>query len=399
MGPEIYLFGYGSRATALVIFLVLLTQLLSSCARVDNNLVEIGPGSAPLFIDDESPASLIEAIDRHLDYLENAEVAYPLTRAKRITSDDFSGALKKFKSLLLTDPDPLELNRLVRSHFRIYRSTGRNGAGEMLVTGYYEPMFEGSLERTPPYLYPLYGVPDSLVIGDREKNKTGRIDVDGRLVPYWTRRKIESGNLLQGSELVWLKDRLDAYLLQVQGSGRIQLPDGSSRALHFAAANGLAYRSLGKLFVDEQLMTREEVSIDRIRAYFSSHPEELERMLYHNPRYIFFKWGDDKGPRGSLGQVLTAQRSVAIDHEIFPTGALGYLVSSRPIINQAGSVNHWKPFGRFVLPQDSGAAVKGAGRVDLFWGSDYYAEKAAGTMKEAGSLFFLLPRISSVEMN
>lgn len=122
-------------------------------------------------------------------------------------------------------------------------------------------------------------------------------------------------------------------------------------------------------------------------------------MLYHNPRYIFFKWGDDKGPRGSLGQILTSHRSIAIDHKVFPTGAIGYLVSRRPIINEDGTVNHWKPFGRFVLPQDSGAAIKGAGRVDLFWGSDYYAEKAAGTMKETGNLFFLLPKLPAPEAN
>jgi membrane-bound lytic murein transglycosylase A len=138
-------------------------------------------------------------------------------------------------------------------------------------------------------------------------------------------------------------------------------------------------------------MTRSAVSIESIRTYFDDHPESLEPMLFHNPRYIFFDWGDDRGPRGSIGQVLTPQRSVALDHDIFPTGAIGYLISRRPVLDANGAINHWKIFGRFVLPQDSGAAIKGAGRVDLFMGSDYYAEKAAGHMNEPGSLFFLLP--------
>jgi membrane-bound lytic murein transglycosylase A len=291
------------------------------------------------------------------------------------------------------------LNQLIRTHFQLYRAAGRDSDKKMLVTGYYEPVFEGSIEKRDGYRFPLYSRPPTLVTSHQGKKKTGRLDDSGRLVPFWSRQEIETTNLLEGHEMVWLKNRFDAYLLQVQGSGRILLPDGTTRAVHFAAANGLGYRSLGKLFVDEQIMTRKEVSIEAIRSYFSAHPEQMERMLHHNPRYIFFKWGDDRGPRGSLGQVLTADRSVAVDHSVFPSGAIGYLVSRRPILNDDGTVNHWKTFGRFVLPQDSGAAIKGPGRVDLFMGNDYYAEKAAGSMKEKGSLFFLLPRSGTERLN
>ena len=115
-------------------------------------------------------------------------------------------------------------------------------------------------------------------------------------------------------------------------------------------------------------------------------------MLFHNPRYIFFQWGDDHGPRGSLGEILTADRSVAIDHSILPTGAIGYLVSRRPVLNDNGTINHWRVFSRFVLPQDSGSAIKGPGRVDLFLGNGHYAETAAGNMKETGELYFLLKK-------
>lgn len=391
--------GYGC-LVPLVLLLVLLTNpLLSSCGHVEPTLVEIDHGGSPFFIDDASQASLIDAIDRHLTYLSRTSEADQADQISGIPRNEYHRSLATFKQLLISNPDPIRLNQLIRSHFLLYQAAGRDGNHGMLVTGYYEPVFAGSLEQTPTYRYPLYGVPDALLTSYQGTKKSGRLDENDRFVPFWTRREIETINPLSGSELVWLKDRFDAYLLHIQGSGRILLPDGTTRALHFGASNGLTYRSLGKLFVDEKIMAREEVSIDAIRDYFTSHPDQMERMLHHNPRYTFFKWGDNRGPRGSLGQILTADRSIAVDHSIFPTGAIGYLVSRRPVLNDDGSINHWKMFGRFVLPQDSGAAIKGPGRVDLFLGNDYYAEKAAGSMKEKGSLFFLLPRSGAERLN
>jgi membrane-bound lytic murein transglycosylase A len=129
-----------------------------------------------------------------------------------------------------------------------------------------------------------------------------------------------------------------------------------------------------------------------MREYFAMHPDHVTPMLHHNPRYIFFKWGNDSGPKGSLGEILTPGRSVAIDHSIFPTGALGYLVSRRPVLNEDGSILRWQTFSRFVLPQDSGSAIKGAGRVDLFWGAGTYAKTAANHMKEQGAFYFLIKK-------
>ena len=170
----------------------------------------------------------------------------------------------------------------------------------------------------------------------------------------------------------------------------MRLRDGSIRSIHYGASNGLAYRSLGKLFVDEKIMKLAEVSIPSIRAYFVEHPEDIERMLHHNPRYIFFKWGDDRGPRGAIGEILTPGRSVAIDHDSFPAGAIGYLVSKKPVLNSAGHIERWITFSRFVLPQDAGSAIKGPGRVDLFMGNGLYAETAASHMKEEGKFYLLI---------
>lgn len=371
--------------------LSLLVPLLSSCAyRETPGIIAVPPGDYPFFVDDASFDGLRDAVDRHLIIIEQNRETITAPMSDFLSATDLAESLTTFKQLIDSYPDPIQLNRLIRENFTIYQSTGRNEQGDMLVTGYYEPLFQGNLSKTGPYQYPLYRVPDSLI--RQSQKKVGRIDQTGRFMPFWTRQDIDSAGVIEGAELVYLKDRLDAYLLHVQGSGNIQLPDGSIRAVHFAASNGHGYNSLGKLFVDEKLMKKADVSIDSIRSYFDEHPEEIDRMLFHNPRYIFFKWGDNLGARGSFGHVLTASRSIAIDHDALPSGSVGYLVTQRPVLDENGNISHWRPFGRFVVPQDSGSAIRGPGRVDLFMGSGSYAAKAAGTMSEPGKLYFLLPK-------
>jgi membrane-bound lytic murein transglycosylase A len=239
----------------------------------------------------------------------------------------------------------------------------------------------------------LYSVPEQLIKRKDPatgKTRVGRADNKGNLVPFWSRREIDGDGILKGDELVYLKDPMDAYMLHIQGSGRVRLQDGSIRSIHYGASNGRGYKSLGKLFVDRKIMKLKEVSIPAIRAYFDEHPEDITQMLYHNPRYIFFKWGDDKGPRGSIGEILTPGRSIAIDHDTFPAGAIGYLVSKKPVLDKSGSIESWITFSRIVFPQDSGSAIKGPGRVDLFMGNGQYAETAASHMKEEGKFYLLI---------
>jgi len=397
MGPPLFLRSLNlTRSPTSVTQLLggLLLLFVAGCALIAGNLVEINTGRFPFFIDDSSQSSLIKAIDQHIDYLRKKSSDDTLTFGTlRVSPEVLIESLTYFRNLVETESNPLELNRLIRENFRIFKAAGRNNKGDMLVTSYYEPTFEGRLTKTYPYLYPLHKVPQTFVVKRiHGSKKTGRLDEDGHFVPFWSRKEIVSQNLLKQEELVYLKDRMDAYLLQVQGSGRIRLPNGSLKSLHFAGSNGLEYESLGKLFVDKDLMTVKQVNIEAIRTYFDNHPEDMDEMLFHNPRYIFFQWGDDQGPRGSLGEILTADRSVAIDHSILPTGAIGYLVSRRPVLNDNGTINHWRVFSRFVLPQDSGSAIKGPGRVDLFLGNGHYAETAAGHMKETGELYFLLKK-------
>jgi len=379
--------------TGILTILLTTVPLLSSCAyRSVPVIIEVAPGDYPFFVDEGSSGSLIVALDRHFAIIRHDNKRRTAV-SDSMSDDTLVRSLDTFKSVIQRSPDPIELNRLIRENFRIFQSAGRNDDQEMLVTGYYEPLFAGSLTRGAPYTHPLYRVPETLVT--RPDKKVGRIDKDGQFVKFWTRREIDTTDAISGHELVYLKNRFDAYLLHVQGSGRILLPDGSVKAIHYAGSNGHDYNSLGKRFVDENIMETAAVNIDSIRSWLDEHPEQMDDMLFHNPRYIFFAWGDDQGARGSFGQVLTANRSIAIDRDVLPSGTVGYLVSRRPVLDANGDISHWRPFGRFVLPQDSGSAIKGAGRVDLFMGSGEYAAKAAGTMKEPGKLFFLLPRLDA----
>lgn len=369
--------------------------VFASCA-VPLGIEPIAPDQYPHFRDDLSSDSLLEAIDRQLHYL-GTQVPETQTRigSETFTYSTLQQSMEAFREIIKRGLSPFELDQLIQERFTVYEAAGRDSQKQILLTGYYEPLFAGSYQKRPPYMYPLYAIPDSLVI---EQGKTpgiakiGRLTEQGKLRPYWSREEIERNNLLQGKELVYLRDPLDAFLLHVQGSGRIKFPDGKIRSIHFAASNGLEYNSLGKLFVDKGIMTKDEVSIPKMRNYFSEHPEEIRSMLNHNPRYIFFKWGDENGPKGSLGERLTPGRSIAIDQSILPVGAVAYLVSRKPVLNKEGDIDYWVPLNRFVVPQDSGAAIQGAGRVDLFWGNGAYAETAANHMKETGKLYFLLQK-------
>jgi membrane-bound lytic murein transglycosylase A len=379
----------------------IITSLLVAAGCVQHEPVTaLSVGHYPLFVDDAPTVDLIQAIERQIDYLQKLDEHHTTIIGRhRFSSRELSESLRDFKKMVLAEPDPLTRGRLIRQHFHVFQAAGRNEQKEMLVTGYFEPLYSASLVKQAPYLYPIYRKPDSLVTRRNQQNgewESGRIAADTTFRPYWTRREVETDDLLRGYELAYLRDPLDAYLLQVQGSGRLRLPDGSQRVVQFAASNGREYNSLGKLFVDRGIMARQQVSIPAIRAYFATHPDEITDMLQHNPRMVFFAWGDTLGPRGSLGFPLTPGRSVAIDHRVLPTGTIGYLVSLRPVLDENGALSHWRPFGRFVVPQDSGSAITGPGRVDLFWGGGRYAETAAGHMNHRGTLFFLVKKTDRI---
>ncbi len=351
----------------------------------------------PDFTDDLDRTSLLEGTRSQVAYLKRQNPKKIIS----FGSDEYdTGWLLHSVQTLLEkleqDIDDQTLRRFLIDHYLVYQAGGRRDrrGRQMLVTGYYEPVFEGSFNRQTPFLTPIYSLPNSLVAISQAsgENRVGRYTSDHQLIDYWSRSEIETQGHLQGNELAFLKDPFEAFLLHVQGSGKILLPDGSLRSVRYAGSNGLEYKSIGKLLVDDKIMALDEVNIPAIRTYLKQHPEEQQRILHHNPRFIFFAWGDTIGPRGSCGEVLIPGRSIAIDPSALPGGTLGYLVSRIPKLKVDGQQDGWQPLARFVYPQDSGAAIKGTGRVDIFFGHGHAAEFAANHMKENGNLYFLVKK-------
>ena len=351
----------------------------------------------PLLQDDLAYESLAPAIDRSVHYLRQL----PVEKIFFLCGEEYSvgwliESLLAFKRIIEKNPSPQALTDILKKEFTLCQAKGRGSDHKIFLTGYFEPLFKASLTKTATYRYPLYRKPPDLVslpAGKGREKKTGRME-NGVLVPYPTRAEIEKGQLLAGQELVFLADPVDTFILHVQGSGQIQLADGSLRRVQFAAKNGQEYRSIGRLLVEKGVMRREEATMPKIVRYLKEHPEEQEGILHHNDSFVFFRWGDDAavGPMGSLGEPLTPGRSVALDQECFPPGGLAFLTTRKPRVNAAGEIIGWEPLGRFVVNQDSGSAIKGAGRLDLFWGGGRYAEVAAGNMKHPGTLYFLVKK-------
>ena len=362
-------------------------------------LVRRSTFSYPDFSDDLALDGLEHSILKSLDYLQKV----PADRTYQFGEDGFDAAhliksLQHFLNFIQTNPSSKELKKFIRSNYDVYQSIGRNQKGEVLFTGYYEPHLSGSLYKNEEYQYPIYALPTDLMKIDlsafNEKYKGESII--GRytgqtVVPYHDRREIEEEGALAGKAepLVWVKDPVDVFFLQIQGSGKVFLNTGDVINVHYHGTNGRPYRSIGRLLIEEQKITKEEMSMQKIRSYLQAHPEEMAPVLNHNPSYVFFKL-ESEGPLGYINVLLTPGRSVALDRRIFPPAALAYIQAKKPVVNSAGQIDSWIDCNRFVLNQDTGGAIRGPGRADLFWGNGPYAEIAAGHLAHTGKLYFLI---------
>ncbi len=378
-------------------FLFFSLVFLSSCSQPP--LIYVKETRKPELRDTGSFPLLISGLKHHQRYIERL----PPTTVLSIAGHEYNrehllNSVNELLDYLINrKPTPEDLADFLHANYTLYQARGgknRFPGNRMLVTGYYEPLLYGSLKKTDEFRFPLYRLPNNLLSRTIEgKKRTGRLDKNGAFLPYWSRKEIEQNSLLDGCELVYLRNEFDAFSLHIQGSGKIILPDKSIRSVRYAGSNGRQYNSIGKLLVDRKIMSLKEITMDKIREYLTRHPDEAEEIYYHNEKYIFFKWADTNNPPvGSSGVELTPGRSIAIDPKILPTPALGFLITRIPVFHE-GKLTGWKPFTGIVLPQDSGAAIKGAGRVDLFWGNGKEAKAAAGTMKENGSLYFLIKKL------
>ena len=291
-------------------------------------------------------------------------------------------------------PSDHDAKQFFQTWFTPHRVYGADGAEEGLITGYYEPVLNGSRTRSARFQYPLYRRPPDLLTIDltavypelRGKPLRGRLHA-GRVVPYFSRAEIENkAEALSGAELLWVDDPLALFFLQIQGSGRVRLPDDSTVAVGYADQNGHPYVAIGKCLIDKGALTPAEVTLASIRAWLRANPHAAEEILNCNPSYIFFTERTlqaEQGPLGALNVSLSALRSIAVDTNYIPLGAPVWLTTTLP---------NAMPLQQLVFAQDTGGAIRGPVRADLFCGQGDTAEALAGAMKQRGALFVLLPR-------
>ena len=394
--------------TVWLVCLVVIACFFNGCApRVKqdltrfNSLEKLSPENYPLFADNMGYQDLIASIDQSLSYFKKV----PRKRKYLYGKDIYNAAhmitsLEIFKAYLEKEPCARALNEFIRSGFMVYKAKG-NEDGNVLFTGYIEQTYEGSLQRSPVFLYPVYSRPDDLLeidlaaFSDRykgHKRLMARVDdAAKRVVPYYSREQINSIKDFgtRSKPVVWLKSRIDRFFLEIQGSGRIDLAKGGVLRVHYAGTNGNAYRSIGRYLMEKNEILKENMSMQAIRTWLELHPQRMDEVLHHNKSFVFFQKEKD-GPYGSTGVKVTPLRSIATDRRLFPEGALCFMQAQLPDKININPLKTWEKACFFVMNQDTGGAIKGPARADLFCGNGNYARFTAGHMNTYGTLFFLV---------
>jgi membrane-bound lytic murein transglycosylase A len=292
----------------------------------------------------------------------------------------------------LVPGDEQAARRFFESEFTPYAVVSSQTGDSGLITGYYEPIIDGSRTPTTLHRHPIFGVPDDLVVVDlgtvspetRGLRLRGRLD-GRRLVPYWSRGEIDArGSALAAPVIAWSADPVELFFLQIQGSGQIQLENGERLRVGYADQNGHPYRSLGRHLVERGELPLEQASMQGIKAWAAANPAKLQEALSQNPSYVFFReLPTSEGPIGALSVPLHAERSLAVDRRFIPLGAPVYLATTFPLSEQ--------PLERLMAAHDTGGAIRGVVRGDFFWGTGPDAGSQAGRMRQQGRLWLLWP--------
>ncbi len=345
--------------------------------------------------------ALGESIDHSLAYL-----ARPSSRAffpyLDITHDRAVKTLAALRQLVTeAQARPLDWNAAIRSNFEVYQSLGAPNpdntsySGQVLFTGYFTPIYPASLTRHGEYQYPLYKAPGAAANKDEggrmkdegeEASDNGQRTMDNAPAPVsrLTRGEIEANpSPLAGSELVWVKSRWDAYVITIQGSARLRLEDGTLYEVGYAGSNGLEYVSPGRRMVADGVISKEQLTLAGLGAYFAAHPQAMDHYLPLNPRYVFFAQTHG-GPYGSLNVPVTEMATIATDKSVYPRALPAYLNVPVPMGN--GTV---QPFHGLMLDQDTGGGIRAAGRCDIYMGVGPQARARAGRQLHAGTLYYL----------
>lgn len=327
---------------------------------------------------------LQKAIDHSLSYLSkpSSKQFFPMGD---ITHEQAVASLRAMGGLLDQGMRGKDLQAAILNQFDFYQSVGCDDCGTVLFTGYYTPIFNGSLKPDARFKYPLYKQPDDLV-----KSPTGEIlgrrMAGGTFVSYPSRKEIEQSGMLKGQEIAWLADPFEVYIAHVQGSAKLRLPDGKLITLGYAANNGHEYKSVAQEMIRDRLVSSSGMSLKAMIDYFKSHPDKVDLYVQRNPRYVFFRT-DQGDPRGSLNEPVIEMRTIATDKSIYPRGCLGFLktVLPRPV----GTRIVKAPYTGFVLDQDTGGAIRAPGRCDVYMGIGDQAGEMAGQVYEEGQLYYL----------
>jgi len=289
--------------------------------------------------------------------------------------------------------DDAAAKQFFESTFTPYLVISVDGGDSGLVTGYYEPIIDGAKSRDADHRYPIFGVPEDLIVVDlatvnpdvRGMRLRGRLE-GRRLIPYYSRAEIDSRGVgFQAPVIAWTADPVELFFLQIQGSGQVRLPDGVRLRIAFADQNGHPFRSMGRYLVERGEMSLDQASMQGIKAWAAANPHKLQDALNANPSYVFFReLPAQEGPSGALGVPLTAEYSLAVDRRFVPLGAPVYLATTYPLSEER--------LERLMAAHDTGGAIRGPIRADFFWGSGPDAGSLAGRMRQQGRMWLLWPR-------
>jgi membrane-bound lytic murein transglycosylase A len=328
-------------------------------------------------------ANLLKAVEQSLRYIQTgaAQAAYQNYPVPGVTRERVRRSLVRFRELLQAAQSPEALSAAIRREFDVYQSVGKDNQGTVDFTGYFEATYRASRTPTAEYRYPIYRMPANFA--SWPKPHPTRIQLEGKDGLQGSR------GALRGQELVWLRDRLEAYLVQVQGSARLMLTDGKVMTIGVAGKTDYPYASIGKELVKAGKVRQEDLSLPFLMQYFQTYPAELDLYIPRNNRFILFSETYGLPATGNLGIPVTAERSIATDKSIMPPGALAILQTQLPFYDLSQTLTQ-KPVSHCALDQDTGGAIKGPGRIDVFMGTGSSAKDRAGLINTPGQLYYLL---------
>ena len=330
-----------------------------------------------------------EGITNSLNYMAkpSSQQFFPICG---ISHQQVTDSLNAFLDIADSGMTPAEMNETIRQRFDVYMSVGCDNKGTVLFTGYYTPIFNGSLKQTDRFKYPLYQMPKDLIKNDKGEI-LGQQSASGQITQYPDRATIDSSGMLRGQELIWMEDQFEVYIAHVQGSAKIRLPEGRLVTVGYSATNGHDYKSIAKSVAQAGGIDLSKMSLKAMIDYFKANPTEVAQYTGRNPRYVFFRESEGN-PTGSINEPVLPLRSIATDKSIFPRAAITFIDTKLP--RALGDSTIIYPYKGFALDQDTGGAIRAAGRCDIYMGDGDEAGRIAGKTYEEGQLYYLILKSS-----